>query len=109
MQNNISTIKKNEEILRVLKSRNRIYSKEFTIFYKKNENKKRVAFIVSKKISKKAVVRNKIKRQLRNIVYKNLKNSTLTVDIVIMVKPEYLNKDFNFIENSFSYLIRKMK
>lgn len=70
----------------------------FLKIFKNNLDISRFAFIVSTKISKKAVIRNKIKRQLREIVRKNLSNIKSGVDIVIIAKPEIINKYFQIIK-----------
>lgn len=45
------------------------------------------AVVVSKKVSKKAVVRNKIKRKFLSILKENLKKGHEEYDIVIYVRP----------------------
>jgi len=60
--------------------------------------------VVSKKISKKAVVRNKIKRRLRHICRENLKNG----NFIIVVKKDISNEDFKIIENEFKKIIYKI-
>ena len=61
-----------------------------------------MGLIVSKKVSKKAVVRNKIKRRLREIFRLN-QNSLDSFDIVIIAKQnaaecEYADLEKNFIK-----------
>lgn len=50
------------------------------------ENKTRFAFIVSKKIDKRAVIRNRTKRVLRNAVEEIIKKLALGKDIIIISK-----------------------
>ena len=57
-----------------------------------NDNKARFGFIVSKKIDKRAVVRNKTKRVLRDAA-KTLIDNVLGKDIIIIAK-----KDLSFKE-----------
>lgn len=69
----------------------------------------RVGFVVSKKVSKKAVVRNKIKRQLREIARPKVKSSQQQgLDIVIFVKPQAVNSDFEQIKKTAEELFKKM-
>jgi len=61
--------------------------------------KSRFGFIVSKKVSTKAVVRNKIKRRLRVAVFKELHNIKNHADIIIITLPEIKKKKFSEIQN----------
>ena len=59
--------------------------------------------MVSKKISKKAVVRNKIKRRVRHLFNKNIKSGKY----VVIVKNDISEIDFKKIENDFKKIIKK--
>lgn len=70
----------------------------------------RIGFSVGIKFSKKAVERNKIKRQLRDIFHKHLAEIRSGVDIIVMIKKEEKQaidwKKLNFnVENA----LRKAK
>ncbi|SRR5258708_1240779 len=75
-------------------------SKLFTISFlnKKDEENPRIGFIVSKKISTKAVERNKIKRTLREIIRKNISYMKTGMDYVIIVKPGILHISHDKLE-----------
>ena len=62
-------IKKSEEYTNIINTGNVVKNKYFSIFYKKNEEKKYGISIPTK--TGKAVVRNKIKRRVKNIIDKN--------------------------------------
>ncbi len=67
-------------------SANKIYSPLFTLFIKKNTDNFRTAIIVPKKAIKLASKRNKVKRQIQNMInerYFSLKNKKISVVIVI--------------------------
>jgi ribonuclease P protein component len=53
-------------------------------FVKNNLGYSRIGFVVSGKFSKKAVERNKIKRQLKNIFQKNLFSLGTDMDLIII-------------------------
>lgn len=72
-------------------------------------NETRFGFIVSKKISNKAVIRNKIKRQLREIVRNQLDQIKKGLDIVLVALPEIKNKDFQKIEQTVNKLLKKAR
>ena len=64
----------------------------------------KVSPIVSKKISKKAVVRNKIKRRVRSIAKEFLKRGGYAV----VVKNDISNSNFQDLKNEFKKLINKI-
>lgn len=68
----------------------------------------RFGFIIGKKISNKAVIRNKLKRQLRAIVKKNFPIIKTGFDIVIVVKPEIINKKYKDIKNDLENLFQNL-
>lgn len=60
----------------------------------------RIGFMVSKKVSKKAVVRNKLRRQLSAIFYKYRAAIKTPADIVVLVYPEAGGKTFAELETA---------
>ena len=60
--------------------------------------------MVSKKISKKAVIRNKIKRRIRHISRENLKEGKF----VIVVKKNIADLEFKKLENDFKKIVSKI-
>lgn len=78
----------------------------FLKILKNNLNNNRFGIIVGKKISKKAVVRNKIKRRLREIIRQA--NVKLGFDIVIITKPEIINKNYQEIKNELENLFKTL-
>jgi len=69
----------------------------------------RFGIIVSTKISKKAVERNKIKRRIRNILQKELENIRIGKDVVIITLPEIKNKEYQEIEGALKISLKKLK
>jgi len=67
----------------------------------------RFAFIVSLKISKKAVVRNRIKRLLREAIREKLDDIKSGFDVVIIAKPEIVNKNYREINKEIEGLLKK--
>ena len=67
----------------------------FIKFLRNNLENPRFCFVVSKKISNKAVIRNKIKRLLREVVRKEvLPNLKTNCDYLVIAKPLILNKNY---------------
>jgi ribonuclease P protein component len=99
----------------VLKRENRIRSKkefaeirnEGRVLYsplfgfltcKKDDDFKKFGFIVSKKISKRAVDRNRIRRVLSEIIRNNLEKFEKGTRVVFLTKQEILGKKYEEVE-----------
>ncbi len=96
-----------ENVLRNKSSKSTAVSFLSIRFLANNLPYSRISFVVSKKISKKAVIRNRVKRRLRETsrpVIKNFKNS---FDIVVFTKPEIAQKDFAEIKTAIEVLFKK--
>lgn len=61
---------------------------------KNNLSASRFGFIVGTKVSKKAVQRNKIKRQLREIIRSKIKSIKTGYDFLIIALPKILERDY---------------
>ena len=73
----------------------------------------RVGFVVSKKIHKRAVIRNKIKRLLREnirliIKYEKFKPLNNYQSLIFIAKEEIIGKNFTQIEKSILILLNKI-
>lgn len=76
------------------------------IFHKPNQLEfNRFGLIVSKKINKKAVARNYMKRVIRD-VFRQFNNSN-KLDIVIQVKKNFHKKDYPLVKNDIYIFFEK--
>jgi len=99
---------KNSDINRVFKRGNTIAGNFiFLRSAKNNLGLSRFAFIVGFKVSRKAVIRNKIKRNLREVVRKNLSQIKSGLDFLIIAKPSIINKNSKEIETEMKKLFLK--
>jgi len=99
-------IKKSGEIEAIVKGRKSTGSKHFVVYIKENHENSRFRFAVS--VSKKygnAVARNKIKRQVKEVVSKLDIRSNVDVFIVIKVYANTL--EFSEIKQSIVRLVKK--
>jgi len=64
--------------------------------------KSRFGFIVNKKISRRSVERNKVKRLLRKAVFDNFKKIKSPQDVVIIALPKIKEKSFFEIEETIN-------
>lgn len=69
--------------------------------------KQRCGFSISKKVSKKAVERNKLKRQISFILKEELKILKNNVDLVFVVRNSILDLPFNEIKFNVKELLKK--
>ncbi len=68
----------------------------------------RFGFVVSKKVSNKATVRNKVKRRLRDAVARELENIPKSMDVVMVTLKGLEKKDFLEIQEIIKGLIKKI-
>jgi len=104
MKSKIVALSKNEEFKNLLNQK-KISNKYVTIFFgkliNKNERKLNISFVAKKKIGN-AVMRNKIKRRLRNIVNDAVKKVSLKFhySYLVIAKPTMLNNEYTIIKET---------
>ncbi len=104
MRNKIVSLSKNEDFKSLLTGR-RVANKYSTIFFKKISNKElnklNISFVTKKKIGN-AVVRNKIKRRLRNIMNDAYKKVKIKLDYsyLIIARQSILNDPYENIKKT---------
>jgi len=101
-------VKENRDFSRIINKGKRYYNDAYSLYYDKNNyGDYRIGISVSKKIGN-AVIRNKIKRQLRNIAdkYKNIYQKDK--DYIIIVRRNYINLKFSELEKKYLELINKI-
>ena len=76
------------------------------LFNKENDELKKFGFIVSKKISKKAVDRNRIRRILSEIIRKNLDKFENGTRLVFLTKQEILGKKTEEVESEIKKFLK---
>ncbi len=116
MLNKDFRLKKNSSF-KATYSQRRIVSDEFFVLYggKNKENPDhatKIGFVVSKKIHKRAVKRNRIKRLAREAVRLNIKNGKAEFNqfqsLIYMAKEGALGLDFKKAQLSVTKLINKL-
>ena len=99
-------LKENTEFTNIINHNQKVKSKFFSIYYMKSE-KNHYGITVPKKIGH-AVIRNKIKRQIKNIIYNNEKDIQQGYNYVIIIKEGVLNITYQELEKELLYIIRKV-
>ena len=113
MKTKISSLKKNEDFKSLLTGK-KITNKYLTIFFKKlsskNNKKLNISFVTQKKIGN-AVKRNKIKRQLRNIMIEALKKMDLNLNYsyLLISKKNIFDDEFQSIKKTIINDFGKIK
>jgi len=101
---------KKSDFGKIFKSGSRSSSSLIKIFWLKNDSLKcRFAFIVANSVSKKSTVRNKIKRRLRAIIYKHIKEFVPEFDYIIMAQKPSVEADYQSVEMTIVDQLKKYK
>lgn len=74
---------------------------------KNNLGKSRFGFVVSKKVSQKAVVRNKIRRRLSDVIYKNIEKIKAGADSVFIAVPGIEKNNFSEVKEAAENILNK--
>ena len=99
-------IKKSAEITNILDNKQKVVSRNLTIYFKNNEaNHFRFSISVSKKCGN-AVERNYQKRKVREI-FRQHEKMIKNVDVFIICKNTSMNLEFQELEKEILYLLRK--
>ena len=98
-------VKNNRDFNTIIEHRRYEKNKNFIIYFMDNEiGFSRYGISVGKKIGN-AVTRNKLKRQVRNIIDKNKKLYHISRDYIIIVRKDILVCDFKTKENTLVSLL----
>ena len=99
-------VKTHEDFQEVIKAKQTVSNRIYVLYYKKNNlNHSRVGISASNKLGK-AVVRNKIRRQVR-MMAKDVINFDHSIDYCLIVRKTYLDNTFESNQKELSLLIEK--
>lgn len=101
-------IKHSNDFLDIMHSPTRIKSGIYSIYFKKNDlGYSRIGISTSKKLGN-AVVRNRIKRQIRSIIHSDFDLSS-PLDIIIVVKDGFKTDDFQTSKAALNDALEKIR
>ena len=100
-------IKKSETFTEIISKKQSIKNKYFSIYYQPSKNSNKYGITVPKKTGK-ANIRNKIKRQIKNIIIQNENYIQTNFDYVIIIKEAILDLTYNDIQKELLELLKKV-
>ena len=101
------SLKRNSQIKNVLKHGLTIFGDVYVLKYTNSNQKFEFAISTNKKIFRTAVIRNKIKRQIRSFI-RNMPNLKL-IKLLIIVKAKFLDNSYEQNYLSLEKMIVKVK
>ncbi len=113
MNYKIASLTKNEDFKSLIKGK-KINNKYLTIFFKKlsdkNTNKLNISFVTKRKIGK-AVIRNKIKRRLKNLMNEAVKklDINLNYSYLFIAKKNIIEDQYELIRQNLFKDLKKIK
>ena len=103
----INIVKENRDFNRIIKNTRRFKYKDYIIYIDKREPSiYKFGFSVGKKVGN-AVTRNRVKRQIKNIVSQNDYQNDF--DCIIIVGKGILSRSFSEMRENLNYALKKLK
>lgn len=103
-------LKRKKDFEKILKEGKRTKFSFLVLIKHKNKlNYSRFGFVVPNKVSKKATVRNQIKRRLRSLVWQNFERIQKGIDVILLALPGLENKTYQELEKILGKLFQKGK
>ena len=100
-------IRKNEEFASIISKKHSVACDSFVLYFdNKKEDYGRAGISVSKKMGD-AVTRNKIKRQIRMMLLSSFDFDNSNIDLVLIARKRYLDKDFIANQTELEKLIKR--
>ena len=103
----IDIIKSSDEFTEIINKGQSVKSKYYSIYYRKNNESNRYGITIPKKLGI-AVLRNKTKRRIKNIIDNNKNAMQNGYDYVIIVKKGILDLTFLNMEEDLLRLMKKI-
>jgi ribonuclease P protein component len=110
MLDKINRIKKKKDFETIFKN-SKSFKNNLFIFktVKNNLGLSRFGFVVSQKVSKKATIRNKVRRRLAEIIRSEIKNIKTGTDAVLIALPGIEKKEFLELREAVNSTLIKVK
>lgn len=100
-------LRKNQDFQRIIGKRKRYFNADLTVHIDQKEGEQaRIGLSVSKKVGN-AVIRNKIKRQLRMMLLEVVEFESFPYDMVIIVRKTFLEHSYQTNKNNLENLLKR--
>ena len=106
--NKAKIIKNSETYSEIINKKRFEKNQYFSIYYEKTDNLNKYGITVPKKVGK-AHIRNKLKRQIKNIIITNEKNIQIGFNYVIIIKEASLRLSYQEMTNELLNLFKKVR
>lgn len=100
-------LKKSDDFTKIINKNRSVKSKYFSIYYQPSD-KVHYGITVPTKLGH-AVIRNKLKRRVKNIIYNNEKDIQQSFNYVIIIKEATKSLDYAGLEKELLYIIKKVR
>lgn len=101
-------IKNSETYSKIISTGESIKNKYFSVYYQKSDNDNKYGITIPKKVGK-AHIRNKLKRQTKNIIMTNEINIQKKYNYVIIIKEATLSLSYNDMACELLNLFKKVR
>ena len=101
-------IKNSETYSKIISTGESIKNKYFSVYYQKSDNDNKYGITIPKKLGK-ANIRNKLKRQTKNIIMTNEINIQKKYNYVIIIKEATLSLSYNDMACELLNLFKKVR
>lgn len=101
-------IKNSETYSKIISTGKSIKNKYFSVYYQKSDNDNKYGITIPKKVGK-ANIRNKLKRQTKNIIMTNEINIQKKYNYVIIIKEATLSLSYNDMACELLNLFKKVR
>lgn len=103
----IDIIKSSREYTQIINDGKSVKSKNYSIFYTINDENNRYGISIPKKTGK-AVIRNKLKRRVKNIIDNNKNIIKTSYNYVIIIRKGILDLSYQEMEKELLNLIKRI-
>jgi len=101
-------LSKKTDFDRVFKAGRRGFDRYFSLRYLPNNlDHSRITVVVANKVSKKAVERNRLKRQVRAMIEERLDQFKLSYDLIVNVMSHALNQEYANLDSALEVTFKK--
>ena len=106
----INILKESKDFDNIIHTGKYIKNKHYIIYYKEaSEKYYRFGLSVGKKISNKAVIRNKLKRRFKSIIDNNKNDYQKSKDYIIIMKRNCIDATYEELEVSFLNIMNQLE